>query len=94
MSDKREAGLYGKFIVARTDGKSEKGQKHDGCQYFVLDLDHDEFAAPALAAYAKACRGEYPELAKDLDRIVLRERVGEVLARIQDDPRSFPRRRA
>lgn len=46
--DERTTGLYRKFIVTRTDGKSAPGQKHDGCDYFVLDLTHDPHAAPAL----------------------------------------------
>ena len=63
----RTRGLYGKFIIHRTDGESRPGHKHDGCDYFVLDLTHDPFAIPALRAYAKACRAEYPLLAADLD---------------------------
>lgn len=59
-------GVYEKYHVRRTDGQSRKGKKHDRCIYFVLDLDHDPFAVPALAAYAEACRKEHPALAKDL----------------------------
>lgn len=66
MSDTTR-GLFQKFYVERTDGTSAAGRKHDGCDYFVLDLTHDPFALPALAAYAKACRSKYPALAKDLD---------------------------
>lgn len=40
--------------------------KHYGCEYFVLDLAHDKFAAPALEAYADACEKEYPLLAADI----------------------------
>jgi hypothetical protein len=65
MSDKN-IGLYEKFEVKRRDGTSEPGKKHHGCEYFVLDLTHDKYAADALEAYANACRAEYPELAKDL----------------------------
>jgi hypothetical protein len=61
-------GLYQKFQVRRTDGSSESGGKHEGCEYFVLDLTHDKFASPALAAYEVACRKEYPVLAQDLRR--------------------------
>lgn len=61
MGDKTQ-GLYSKFIVRRTDGKDAPGEKHDGCEYFVLDLTHDPFAWPALKAYADACRDEYPLL--------------------------------
>jgi hypothetical protein len=59
-------GLYDKFQVTRTDGGSDPGRKHDGCEYFVLDLTHDEFAAAALTAYANACAEKYPLLARDL----------------------------
>ena len=59
-------GLYNKFIVTRVDGTSAAGEKHDGCRYFVLDLNHDKFAAAALGAYAEACKHEYPLLALSL----------------------------
>ncbi len=65
MGDKAR-GLYRKFEVNRTDGTSGPGQKHYGCEYFVLDLSHDKFAAPALKAYADACEQEYPLLAADI----------------------------
>jgi hypothetical protein len=66
-TDKTKMGLFGKFHIVRTDGKSAPGQKHHGCDYFVLDLTHDPFAVPALRAYADACRQAYPLLARDLD---------------------------
>ena len=56
--DRREtppAGLYQKFVVTRTDGQSDPGQKHYGCSYFVLDLDHDPAAAGGLEGYAAEC---------------------------------------
>jgi hypothetical protein len=59
-------GLYDKYAVTRTDGSSAVGERHHGCEYFVLDLDHDPFAAAALRAYADACESEYPLLARDL----------------------------
>jgi len=62
----RNRGLYGKFHVTRTDGSSEPGGKHDGGEYFVLDLTHDKHAAAALRAYADSCDAEYPLLAADL----------------------------
>lgn len=66
MSDKNR-GLYGKFNrINRVDGSSRPGGKHDGCDYFVLDLTHDPFAIPALRAYAAACKDEHPLLAADL----------------------------
>lgn len=63
---KRRKGIYRKFCVVRTDGKSEPGKKHADCEYFVLDLDHDPFAIPAIKAYAEACRKRFPILASDL----------------------------
>jgi hypothetical protein len=62
-------GLYNKFTVTRTDGSSAPGVRHEGCQYFVLDLEHDKHAPAALRAYADSCRSEYPALAADLDRM-------------------------
>lgn len=62
----RNRGLYGKFYVERTDGKSAPGEKHHGCEYFLLDLNHDKYAIPALRAYAEHCQHEYPLLARDL----------------------------
>lgn len=59
-------GLYNKFSVIRTDGRSAVGEKHHGCRYFVLDLSHDKFAYKALAAYANVCFDEYPQLSDDL----------------------------
>lgn len=61
-------GLYHKFAVARVDGRSARGEKHFGCEYFVLDLNHDRFASAAIVAYARKCSDEYPELADDLLR--------------------------
>jgi hypothetical protein len=59
----RTRGLLPKFIVVRRDGSSSKDGKHEKCDYFVLDLDHDPFARPALKAYADSCRAEYPLIA-------------------------------
>jgi len=64
--DKRTIGLYAKFNVTRTDGKSAPGEKHDGCEYFVLDVTHDKHAHAALKAYADSCEAEYPLLARDV----------------------------
>ena len=44
--------------------------KHERCRYYVLDLDHDAFAGPALRAYADACEAEFSLLAADLRRLV------------------------
>lgn len=59
-------GLYEKFAVSRTDGSSLPGGKHHDCEYFVLDLDHDPHAIPALEAYIQSCQVDYPLLARDL----------------------------
>jgi hypothetical protein len=71
MNDKTQIGLYRKFDVRRTDGSSEPGGKHAGCNYFVLDVTHDPHAISALRAYAESCRSQFPLLAADLDRMVL-----------------------
>ena len=66
MSD-QERGLYKKYWVERIN---DKDGKHKNCPFFVLDLDHDPHAVPALRAYAMSCRKEYPLLFKDLLGIV------------------------
>jgi len=66
MSDTR--GVYRKFNVERTDG--DPTGKHKSCTYFVLDLEHDENALPALKAYAKACKKTRPQLYKDLQWMI------------------------
>jgi hypothetical protein len=70
----RTRGIYNKFHVTRTDGKSEPGEKHHGCTYFVLDIDHDPHAIPALEAYANSCASEYPLLALDVRALAKGER--------------------
>lgn len=61
----RNRGLYDKFFVERTDGSSTPGEKHDGCEYFVLDITHDPHAGPALLAYAESARKDGYELLAD-----------------------------
>lgn len=62
-----QQGLYQKYHVVRTDGSSAPGGKHANCEYFVLDMNHDPHAKPALAAYAASCFvAGYEELARDL----------------------------
>jgi hypothetical protein len=78
MSD-RKRGVYSKFVVTRADGSSGVGGKHENCSYFVLDLDHDEFAVPALKAYAKACKKKYPALARDLASLANAKTPGDTL---------------
>ena len=75
MSDKLK-GLYKKFIVIRTDGQSVTGQKHDNCEYFVLDITHDPHAILALSAYAVDCRDDHPQLAEDIMKVVCRISLG------------------
>ncbi len=64
--DQKDIGLYKKFTVKRTDGQHKKGCKHEDCTYFVLDMTHDKHAIPALKAYAKSCKKEYPRLSGEL----------------------------
>lgn len=71
MSDKQR-GLYAKYEVKRLDGSSEPGGKHENCFYFVLDCDHDPHAAKALHAYYQSCRKDFPFLAEDLLRILMK----------------------
>lgn len=74
--DKTKRGLYDKFLVMRTDGKSSPGEKHADCEYFVLDLDHDPHARAALQAYESSCRNAYPVLAADLVNKLATKRFG------------------
>lgn len=79
-----ETGIYKKFYVERLDGKSNYGQKHYNCDYFVLDLIHDPYALPALEAYAEACRDKYPFLALDIFKKIQGMR-SEVILNPQED---------
>ena len=74
---KKDIGLYNKYIVYRGDGADRLGEKHDGCDYFVLDITHDPHALPALIAYADSCEQDYPLLAQDLRRKVLDNEVSD-----------------
>ena len=66
MGDKTR-GLYNRYHVERID----KASKHDGCDYFVLDMDCDKHAIAALEAYAQSCESEYELLARDLRKRAL-----------------------
>jgi len=66
MSDKTAGITPNKFKVTRLDNRHSKGEKHHDCVYYVLDLVHDEYAIPALIAYARACTAKYPFLASDI----------------------------
>jgi hypothetical protein len=79
MDDKRKIGIYAKFRIERTDGQSAPGCKHDGCEYFVLDLDHDKFSIPAIEAYAEACKDEYPVLAEELKEKAAAKKIGSLI---------------
>lgn len=67
MSDNK--GLYGKFIVYRTDGKSDFGKKHHYCSYYVVDLNHDDNASLILRFIAGLTSN--PNLHDDLMRRAL-----------------------
>ena len=62
-----QQGIFEKFTVRRNDGSDAPGGKHHGCRYFVLDLDHDQHAGPAMHAYAVSCRATHPVLAEDIE---------------------------
>lgn len=67
MPDKKSMGIYAKFEVRRIDGSDAPGGKHHGCDYFVLDLTHDQHARAAILAYADSCEADgYSALARDL----------------------------
>lgn len=61
-----QQGLFRKFDVRRTDGSDQPGGKHHGCDYFVIDVTHDQHAAAALTAYADAVAATHPMLAADM----------------------------
>ena len=68
-------GLYPKFRIERTDGRDAKGEKHENCEYFVLDATHDPRALKALRTYAADCQISEPvapELASDLQEMIQR----------------------
>lgn len=64
-----EQGYYRKYIVKRADGRDGPGDKHEGCEYFTLDLTHDPHAYAALRAYAYSCRNTHPQLCADLHKL-------------------------
>lgn len=63
-----ERGLYGKYLVFKAGGDMVPVTEPS----FVLRYTIDPHAAVALAAYAKSCEADYPQLAADL-REALRE---------------------
>lgn len=68
--EKRNTGIYDKYMVVRADREDRPGYKHFGCSLFVLDLTHDPHAIPAIRAYVESCRDEYPVLARDLENLI------------------------
>lgn len=46
-------GLDDRYTVQRNDGRDAPGEKHHGCRYFVIDLDHDPAAPIMLQAYGR-----------------------------------------
>ena len=84
-----QQGLFNKFEVRRTDGSSDPGGKHHGCEYFVLDVDHDSHAKAALSAYADSVEPTHPQLAADMrSRYGLSQAVREAVPEI--DQRCSP----
>jgi hypothetical protein len=73
MSDSdAQLGLYRKFNVTRHDPTG----KHEDCFYFVLDVDHDRMAIPALEAYIIAAEEHgYNSLASDLRGVVAAAKI-------------------
>jgi hypothetical protein len=59
-------GPQERYEVIRKDGSSTPGGKHHGCEFWVLDLDHDKHSVPAVVAYAASCESDLPQLARDL----------------------------
>jgi hypothetical protein len=64
-------GLGQKYYVTRTDGRDIMGEKHHGCQYFVLDLTHDPVARDVAERYSRQIRSVDPQLAEDLHDLVI-----------------------
>jgi len=84
-----QQGVFRKFNVQRTDGSDQPGGKHHGCEYFVLDVAHDQHAKQALEAYAVACATTHPQLSADMQ-----ERYGLQAQAAASGPLGFQTRRA
>lgn len=59
-------GLYGKYRIEKSDGTPVDSK----AVYFTLRIDTDPHARTAIRAYIESCRGENPELAEDLERVL------------------------
>lgn len=71
----RSKGLFGKYNIERTDGEDYgEGAKHPNCDLFVLDVTHDPAARVALETYIEEIKDEYPVLAVDLTKLLLKPR--------------------
>ena len=67
MSDKN-AGLHDKYRVERTDGRVK-----EDAAYFVLDLNNDPGAIPAIKSYIQWClANDNDALAWDLEELLVR----------------------
>jgi hypothetical protein len=78
-----QQGMFRKFEVSRVDGSDQPGGKHHGCEYFVLDVTHDQHAKAALDAYAEACKETHPELSRDMvDRYALSPAAAEAQGKV------------
>jgi hypothetical protein len=66
MTDKN-LGLIAKYDVKRTDGRVK-----EDAAYFVLDLNNDPGALPAIHAYITWClKNGYEQLAWDLEELLV-----------------------
>lgn len=81
----KDGPLGDKYVVARKDGTDGPGGRHDGCDYFVLDLTHDPYARDALFTYAQSCRQELPQRAASI-----RAKLGELVSRPVRESRWTP----
>jgi hypothetical protein len=66
IMDEEKRGLYNKYKVTKVDGSPVDPR----ATYFVLRVDTDPHAIPAIAAYSVACAEENPDLAHDLSILV------------------------
>lgn len=60
-------GLYGKYRIEKADGSPVDPK----AIYFTLRLDTDQHARAAIRAYIESCRAEQPELARDLEKVLM-----------------------
>lgn len=64
--ERDQRGWHNKFRVARIDGEHKAGKKHDGCEYFVLDLTHDPHAVATVMLYGQHVYFRRPGLYRDI----------------------------